>query len=187
MPEIPFPRAIGNFISFLLNLSSEIISFKNTFSLFELGISIPMVFLPGIVANLADMELVFLAISSAKLTIFDTFIPDAGSNSFRVTTGPQLILLILPSIPKSSKIFSKNSEFLFNSISLIFFEFLRSGFFSKKFINGNLKVLSETLSFFLIANGRIGCFSLEIFSVECFCSVFKFTASGFCFFIYRKR
>ena len=45
-------------------------------------------FLPGIVANLAEIELVFLAISSAKLTIFDTFIPDAGSNSYKVTTGP---------------------------------------------------------------------------------------------------
>ena len=115
IPEILFPKAIGNFISFLLNLSSAIISLKNTFSLFELGISIPIVLFPGIVATLAETELVCLAISSAKLTIFDTFIPDAGSNSFKVTTGPQLILLILPSTPKSSKIFSKNSEFLFNS------------------------------------------------------------------------
>jgi len=115
-PEILFPKAIGNFISLLKNLSSEIISFKNTFSLLELGISIPIVFLPGIVATLADTELVYLAISSAKLTIFDTFIPEAGSNSYKVTTGPQLILLILPSTPKSSKIFSKNSEFLDNSI-----------------------------------------------------------------------
>ena len=59
--------------------------------------------------------------SSAKLTIFETFIPEAGSNSFRVTTGPQLILLILPSTPKSSNIFSKNSEFLVSSTLLIFF------------------------------------------------------------------
>jgi len=80
----------------LLNFSSEIISCKNTLSLLELGISIPIVFLPGIVATLVDIELVCLAISSAKLTIFDTFIPEAGSNSFKVTTGPQLILLILP-------------------------------------------------------------------------------------------
>ena len=47
-----------------------------------------MVLLPGIVAILADSELVFLAISSERLIIFDTFIPAAGSNSFRVTTGP---------------------------------------------------------------------------------------------------
>ena len=88
MPEILFPSAIGNFISFLLNLSSFIISFRNTCSLFKLGISIPIVFLPGIVATLADVELVFLAISSDKLTIFETLIPEAGSNSFKVTTGP---------------------------------------------------------------------------------------------------
>ena len=97
-PEIFFPKAICNFISFLKNLSSEIISFKNTFSLLRLGISMPIVFLPGMVATLAEMELVFLAMSSARATIFDTFIPDAGSNSYKVTTGPQLILLILPSI-----------------------------------------------------------------------------------------
>ena len=87
-PEILFPKAIGNFISLLLNFSSLIISFKNTFSLFEFGISIPIVFFPGIVATLVEIELVFLAISSAKLTIFETFIPEAGSNSFKVTTGP---------------------------------------------------------------------------------------------------
>ena len=47
-----------------------------------------MVLLPGIVAILADSELVFLAISSERLIIFDTLTPAAGSNSFRVTTGP---------------------------------------------------------------------------------------------------
>ena len=43
-PEIPLPSAIGSFISFLLNLSSEIISFRKTFSLLAFGISIPIVF-----------------------------------------------------------------------------------------------------------------------------------------------
>ena len=60
-------------------------SFKNTFSLLELGISIPIVLLPGSVATLVEIELVYLAISSAKLIIFATFIPDAGSNSYKVT------------------------------------------------------------------------------------------------------
>ena len=53
-----------------------------------LGSSIPTVLLPGIVAILADSELVFLAISSDKLIIFETLTPAAGSNSLRVTTGP---------------------------------------------------------------------------------------------------
>ena len=55
------------------------------------GNSMPTVLLPGIVAIRADSELVFLAISSAKLIILETFIPAAGSNSLKVTTGPLLI------------------------------------------------------------------------------------------------
>ena len=53
-----------------------------------MGNSIPIVLLPGMVAILADSELVFLAMSSDKLIIFETFTPAAGSNSFKVTTGP---------------------------------------------------------------------------------------------------
>ena len=53
-----------------------------------LGSSIPTVLLPGIVAILADSELVFLAMSSDRLIILETFTPAAGSNSLRVTTGP---------------------------------------------------------------------------------------------------
>ncbi len=48
----------------------------------------PIELLPGIVAILADSELVFLAISSDKFIILDTLTPGAGSNSFNVTTGP---------------------------------------------------------------------------------------------------
>ena len=100
-----FPNAIGNLMSFLLNFSLSIISLKKTPCLFSLGISIPTVFLPGIIATLVDSELVLLAKSSAKFIIFETFIPGAGSNSCRLTTGPLLIFLILPSIPKSRSIF----------------------------------------------------------------------------------
>ena len=74
--------------------------------------------LPGIGAILADSELVFLAISSDRLIIFETLTPGAGSNSYRLTTGPLLIALIFPSIPKSNKIFSIKSpsgRFLFKS------------------------------------------------------------------------
>ena len=61
--------------------------------------------LPGIVEILADSELVFLAISSDKFIIFETLTPAAGSNSFKVTTGPLLTFLILPLTPKSNNIF----------------------------------------------------------------------------------
>ena len=70
-------------------------------------------------AILADSELVFLAISSDKFTIFDTLTPAAGSNSFNITTGPLLTFFIFPSTPKSSKIFSKNSG-LNASLLLVF-------------------------------------------------------------------
>ena len=92
-PEILLPKAIGNFNSRLLNRSFEIISLKKTLSLFSLGISIPTVFLPGITATRAEVELVFLARSSDKFTIFETLTPAAGSNSYKLTTGPLLIFL----------------------------------------------------------------------------------------------
>ena len=98
-----------NKVYVLPKLLDENISDKITFSLFEFGISIPSVFLPGIMDTLAEIELVFLAISSARFIIFETFIPGAGSNSYKFTTGPLLIFLICPSIPKSNKIFSINS------------------------------------------------------------------------------
>jgi len=53
-----------------------------------LGNSIPTVFFPGIVAIRADSELVFRAISSERFITLETLIPGAGSNSFKVTTGP---------------------------------------------------------------------------------------------------
>ena len=63
IPDIVFPKAIGSFASFLLKLSDEIISERNTSSLFAFGISIPTVFFPGITDTLVDIELVCLAMS----------------------------------------------------------------------------------------------------------------------------
>ena len=125
---------------------SVIISLKKTFSRWGLGNSIPIVLLPGIVAILADSELVFLAISSERLIIFDTLTPGAGSNSYNVTTGPWLTFFISPSTPKSNKIFSKVfSSILFSDKFLSFFEEV-----FKKSIEGNLyfiTVLSEDIIF----------------------------------------
>ena len=77
--------------------------------------------------TLADVELVLRAKSSDKFIILETFTPGAGSNSYKLTTGPLLIALIFPSIPKSKRIFSINSpsgRFLFNSDALSFVELL---------------------------------------------------------------
>ena len=89
------------------------------------------------IETLADVELVLRARSSDKLIIFDTFTPGAGSNSYRLTTGPLLIFVILPSIPKSNNIFSINwasGLFLNWSKRLILEVFL-----SNKSTEGNLK------------------------------------------------
>ena len=90
----------------------------------------PIVLLPGIVEILADSELVFLAMSSDKLTILETFTPAAGSNSFKVTTGPWLTFLILPLTPKSNKIFSRNSGSCVSSLLEFSLSFL-VGVFNK--------------------------------------------------------
>jgi len=64
------------------------------------------------------------------LIIFETLTPGAGSNSYKLTTGPLFIFFIFPSIPKSNNIFSINDPsglFLDKSNKLIF-----EGFFSNK-------------------------------------------------------
>ena len=146
-PEILFPKAIGNLIFFLEKSLLDIISLKYTFSRNDLGNSIPTELLPGMVAILVDSELVFLAISSDKFIIFETLTPGAGSNSFKVTTGPLLIFIILPSTPKSKRIFSRVFSFIFMSeeFSLSFLV----GFF-KNSIAGSLNLIvlvSDTGSF----------------------------------------
>ena len=73
----------GTQVGYDIDLMSKI-SLKYTFSLDEFGNSIPTVLLPGIVEIRADSELVFLAMSSDRLIIFDTLTPAAGSNSFNV-------------------------------------------------------------------------------------------------------
>ena len=95
--------------------------------------------LPGIVAILADSELVFLAMSSERLIIFDTLTPAAGSNSFKVTTGPWLTFFILPLTPKSRRIFSKNSLSIKSSSFRLFLSFW-DGIFNKS-IEGNLNLI----------------------------------------------
>ena len=109
IPEIFLPKAIGNLISLFKKSLLDRISLRKTFSRVELGSSMPIVLLPGIVAILADSELVFLAMSSERLIILETLTPAAGSNSFKVTTGPWLTFFMLPLTPKSKRIFSKKS------------------------------------------------------------------------------
>ena len=104
----------------------------------------PTVLLPGIVAILADSELVFLAISSDRLIIFETLTPAAGSNSFRVTTGPWLTFFISPFTPKSNNIFSRNLGSCCSFFSGTTFSFLE-GILSKSIVGSLNFVLLRSL------------------------------------------
>ena len=73
-PDIVLPSAMGRIKSLLFNFVLSNISLNSTFSLSTLGNSIPTELDPGITAILADSELVFLAMSSDKLIIFETLL-----------------------------------------------------------------------------------------------------------------
>ncbi len=107
----------------------------------------------------------FGAISSERFIILETLIPGAGSNSFKVTTGPWLIFLILPSTPKSKRIFSKKSwstPFSFESLCRSFF----IGDF-KKSREGSLNfTLKFFLSFSLSSNGKSSWIGLILLVVR---------------------
>ena len=77
-----FPKAIGNFISFLLNFSSVIISLRNTFSLFELA-TIPGKCTIGIEIPNSKRENVFLneIISDEKFSKREIKLPIALGKS----------------------------------------------------------------------------------------------------------
>ena len=100
------------------------------------------------IETLAEVELVFLARSSDKLIILETFTPGAGSNSYKLTTGPSLIFVILPSIPKSNNIFSINfpSGLLLDLSNRLTLE----GFFSSKSTDGSLKFLKSEYFIFAV-------------------------------------
>ena len=139
----------------LLNFELFNISLNETLSLSKFGNSIPIELEPGITEILADSELVFLAISSDKFTILETLTPAAGSNSFNVTTGPELIFLIFPSTPKSKSIFSRKSSFM--SLLKLFFLFFIFGC-SNNSSFGKLNILFYDYLFFSFFYQKKKCF-----------------------------
>ena len=118
--------------------------------------------LPGIIDIRADSELVFLAISSDKLIILETLTPGAGSNSFKVTTGPWLTFFIFPSTPKSSNIFSKKALSIFPlSCFCLSFSF---GKFNIS-IFGSLNFLISLFKLDFSLKGKSSCMSLFLTSL----------------------
>ena len=171
LPEIFLPRAMGNFTSLFLKSELLKISLKYTFSLVLFGSSIPTVLLPGIVAIRADSELVFLAISSDRFIILETLTPAAGSNSFRVTTGPWLTFFIFPFTPKSNKIFSKNLGSWVSILLKFSFSFLVGVFNRSK--SGSLNFTSFVILFSALINGK----SSWIRFLICSCGIYSLITS----------
>ena len=95
-----------------LNESLAMISFRYTVSRVSFGISIPTAPLPGMGATMrtrkADM---LIARSSARLAIFESLMPGAGTYSYMVTTGPGRISRTAPSMPYSLSVFTKRCAF----------------------------------------------------------------------------
>ena len=83
--------------------------------------------------------------SSERLIIFETLIPAAGSNSFKVTTGPWLTFLTLPLTPKSKRIFSRNLGSKFSFLSVLPLSFL-VGIFNRSIV-GKLNLILFVLCF----------------------------------------
>ena len=88
LPLMSLPSANIKFFSFVTNFSFLKSSLKYTGFLTDFGIYIQITFLTGIIATLADIALIFLAISSDNEIIFEALIPGAGCNSYIVTMGP---------------------------------------------------------------------------------------------------
>ena len=79
--------------------------------------------------------------------------PAAGSNSFKVTTGPLLTFLIFPSTPKSKRIFSRNSGSLFSFFSEFSLSFF-VGIFKRSTVGMENLVLLADLLLSALINGR---------------------------------
>ena len=121
---------------------------------------------------LADSELVFRAISSERFIILETFTPAAGSNSFKVTTGPWFTFLMLPFTPKSKRIFSKNSGSLFSYLLELSLSFLE-GTLNKSVEGSENLILLVDWFFSVLIKGRSSWIKFLISS----CGIYSFMIS----------
>ena len=100
-PPIVSPSAIGSSALLSSNTFEFSSARRKTVSRLGLGSSMPIALRPGTTATRAAVVLIERAISSARLITREDFTPGAGSNSYRVTTGPGRTWTISPLTPKS--------------------------------------------------------------------------------------
>ncbi len=104
-PPISFPTAKDKLEEAFLKSSDSKISLKYTVVFSLLGTSIPTADLPGIGASIRISAAAKLSlISSDSPTILLTLTPCSGRSSYRVTEGPQLILVTVTPTPKFFKV-----------------------------------------------------------------------------------
>ena len=105
-PPIVLPRQRGS-LCFETSKSSEPRSSRRyTVSRVSFGSSMPIALRPGITATRAETALIERAMSSDNAITRDDLMPGAGSNSYRVTTGPGWTWITSPFTPKSRITFS---------------------------------------------------------------------------------
>ena len=100
--------------------------------------------------------------SSDKFIIFETLTPGAGSNSFKLTTGPWLTFFILPSTPKSKRIFSKKSLSTLSFFKVSDLSALEGVL--RKSIVGNLNFTFKLLLLLFCVKGRFSWISFSSLS-----------------------
>ena len=125
LPIISLPKAMFNLPSPLVKSISLILTALTD----EFGISIPIVFLPGIGAwILTSLAAIARAISLLMLVIRFTLVPLGTIISYSVTAGPIWISTTFPLISKSFKTLSNISWLLLTNDSSPLFFFLGVGF-----------------------------------------------------------
>ena len=105
LPPISLPTAKESLDLLSLNSLDSNKSRSITPEVSLLGTSIPTAAFPGIGASIRISAAArFNLISSANPTILLTFTPVSGCNSYLVTEGPQLTLLIVTFTPKLARV-----------------------------------------------------------------------------------
>ena len=125
---ISFPKAAHILASLFKFWGDSNTSLKVTLLIVGLGISTPIVLLPGIGAwMITSLAAKARAISLLMFTILLTLVPAGTVNSYSVTAGPMWISTTLALTPKSRKTLSRISLLLLvKSVEFIFLGFTGS-------------------------------------------------------------
>ena len=174
-PVISFPNANANFLEVLVNSCESNTSLKNTGDCFLFGTSIPIAAFPGIGASiLTPFAAKPKAMSSCKLTIFETLTPGLGCNSNLVTEGPLVTCITFASTPKLESVSSSLFALSIKSFLSSFFNFNLEFIFNKSIFGNEYSFF--TTSFDSFKESSISLVTTSLSSYDNF--LFIFSVSG---------